>query len=178
MAKHNLDLSIVNDGSVYETRKKLAFIALAEGPKCDYYAALKNQVVIPAVNEARKQFGDKFSLKDIKEVVHEVMAYDKNLAIELIKDAYQDNPTISAYAREWFDAYNGNSYHSVILHIAGYKVYIPMQYGYGDQWKYSAYDWLTTNGIIAKKERKNGIEARDLDIIQFGKITRGNKSEL
>lgn len=174
MAKHNLDLTIINDGSTYETRKKLAFVALAEGPKGNYYYSLKKQVIIPAVDEARKQFGDKYSLKDVKNITEEVQAYDKQMAIELIRDAYLSNPTIEAFARGWFDSVNGNSYHSVTLIIAGYIVYIPMTYGYGEQWKTTALNWLESNGFIVKSRSKGFWEYG----INFQSIIMGNKSEL
>jgi hypothetical protein len=40
--------------------------------------------------------------------------------------------------------------------VAGVGVYIPMQYGYGDQWRQSATEWLWDNGILEKDYHENG----------------------
>ena len=46
----------------------------------------------------------------------------------------------TATAVRWFDKVNGNTYHSVriVRHRDGAILYCPWQYGYGDQYRYTA----------------------------------------
>jgi len=48
----------------------------------------------------------------------------------------------TATAARWFDKVNGNTYHSVRItrHRDGKTIYCPFQYGYGDQYRYTALD--------------------------------------
>jgi hypothetical protein len=55
--------------------------------------------------------------------------------------------TLDINAREWFDKVNGNSYFSAEITInAGQesqrKYFLPFQYGYGDHYKYQAFELL------------------------------------
>jgi hypothetical protein len=178
MAKHNLDLTIVNDGALYEKRKPIAFEFIATGNRKAFYTAMKNEVVNPSVIQARKEFGDKYSLKDIKEITADVMQNDKEMVIDLIRDAYKDNKRIQAYGRKWWDKINGNTYQSARIWIAGFEVYIQADCCYGDHWRYNCYDWLTANGFIEKQERKNGFEPRDFNLIDFHGIVECKKAAL
>lgn len=51
--------------------------------------------------------------------------------------------------RRWFQRGPGNTYHSVRIWKAGESlVCLPYQYGYGDQFLYTALEWLKANGHI------------------------------
>lgn len=61
--------------------------------------------------------------------------------------------TIDIQAKEWFDRINGNSYFSMQITIDfGLKteqtIYVPMQYGYGNQFEYEAKYELIKNGLL------------------------------
>jgi hypothetical protein len=61
-------------------------------------------------------------------------------------------------ARKWFDKVNGNTYHSVVVVDANTNkriVEVPFRYGYGDQWKHTAYDELIKKGYVKEKDRFN-----------------------
>jgi hypothetical protein len=52
--------------------------------------------------------------------------------------------TIDVQAKEWFDKVNGNSYFSMDITINFGKnnqktIYVPMQYGYGDHYRFIAF---------------------------------------
>jgi len=63
--------------------------------------------------------------------------------------------TIDVYAKEWFDKVNGNSYFSARV-IMNYQLknesafFIPIQYGYGDHYRYIAYQELKNKGYVPK----------------------------
>lgn len=48
----------------------------------------------------------------------------------------------------WFDKVNGNTYHSVKIVLNGVQSYIPMTYGYGEQFIYTAVESLISEGIF------------------------------
>jgi len=61
--------------------------------------------------------------------------------------------TIKVSAKEWFDKVNGNSYFSATILINyGLKsctiIKLPMQYGYGDQYKHEVFDVLQEKNLI------------------------------
>ena len=63
--------------------------------------------------------------------------------------------TIDIYAKEWFDKVNGNSYFAGTVTLNyGLKdeqtFSMPFQYGYGDEYKYSAFDLLEKKGLIKR----------------------------
>lgn len=65
--------------------------------------------------------------------------------------------TIDVNAKEWFDKVNGNSYHAAIVTINygmedAKTIHVPFQYGYGDQYRYSAFKALQEEGIIPVQE--------------------------
>lgn len=82
--------------------------------------------------------------------------------------------TIDLKAKEWFDRINGNSYFSAQATINfgmpdEKTVYIPFQYGYGDQYLSTAAHQLQTAGLLPQDEiiygftrwcRENDIELR------------------
>jgi len=56
----------------------------------------------------------------------------------------------TANAARWFDKVNGNTYHSVriIRHSDGAILCCQFQYGYGDQYRYTALDAMARAGWI------------------------------
>ena len=58
----------------------------------------------------------------------------------------------------WFDKVNGNTYHTVNIIDAEINESIyksPVTYGYDDQYKHTALDWLIKKGLIFEKDRFN-----------------------
>ena len=67
--------------------------------------------------------------------------------------------TIDVQAKEWFDKVNGNSYFSMNITVNfGLKskkmIYVPMQYGYGDHYKYMAIETIKKELNCFKKYDK------------------------
>ena len=66
-------------------------------------------------------------------------------------------PTIKSLfieARLWFDKVNGNTYHAVRIQANGQIIgQVPMTYGYGDMWQYTALDWLKDKGLVSQEVR-------------------------
>ena len=59
--------------------------------------------------------------------------------------------------RRWFQRTYGNTYHSVHIYKDGtLAVSIPMQYGYGDQFLQTAWEWLQKIGAIPATEHYGG----------------------
>lgn len=62
--------------------------------------------------------------------------------------------TLHIEARRWFQKTYGNTYHSVAIYKDGQQlVYLPYQYGYGEQWLQTAWEWLGHNGYPELLER-------------------------
>jgi hypothetical protein len=99
---------------------------------------------------------------------------------EIMRDKVAEGDKITARGRKWFDRNGGNTYHSVRMTVGGVSVYLPMQYGYDDQWRQTAVDWLLTAGIIEKQEHENGAtKYRELyEQISWGDAPYGLKREL
>lgn len=63
--------------------------------------------------------------------------------------------------KKWFDKANGNTYHSVEYHdpVTGKTITSGMVYGYGDQFKVTAYEMMVKHGYSTdpspKKFREN-----------------------
>lgn len=56
--------------------------------------------------------------------------------------------------RLWFDKVNGNTYHAVRIQANGQVIgIIPMTYGYGDMWQYTALEWLQKKGLVSEEVR-------------------------
>lgn len=73
-----------------------------------------------------------------------------------------DPTTITISATTWFDRVNGNTYHSAQVHVTlsddtFSTIYVPFQYGYGEQYVDSAADSLDTAGIIERERYSNGM---------------------
>ena len=64
--------------------------------------------------------------------------------------------------RRWFNRGPGNTYHSVRIFKDGAQLaYLPMQYGYGDQFLQSALDWLKANGHAPNDARYGTLYLRE-----------------
>jgi|SRR5882762_2832018 len=64
--------------------------------------------------------------------------------------------TLDIKAKEWFDKSAGNSYFSAQITIdfaldSEKTIYVPIQYGYGDQYLYEALRQLQTAGLLDDK---------------------------
>jgi hypothetical protein len=56
--------------------------------------------------------------------------------------------------RLWFDKTYGNTYHAVRIQANGQIIgQVPMTYGYGDMWQYTALDWLKSYGLVSQDVR-------------------------
>lgn len=63
--------------------------------------------------------------------------------------------TIDLNARTWFDKVNGNSYFSVLIMLdfgleSEKEIYLPMQYGYGEQYEAEAVKELKREGYLSE----------------------------
>lgn len=81
--------------------------------------------------------------------------------------------TIDVLGKKWFDKVNGNTYFSariiIDFQMEGEKIYyIPYEYGYGDQYLYTAFDYLASIPLLPEEAalyptewtRENGIILR------------------
>jgi hypothetical protein len=60
-------------------------------------------------------------------------------------------------AKRWFQRTYGNTYHSVRISKDGRElVYLPFQYGYGEQWLQTAFEWLRAHGHIPADSEYGG----------------------
>lgn len=159
-AANNLVLPVMNDGAVYETRKKIARAALRGAS----YNGQTMRALCEAEAQKQRKDGGKFKAADISEaariVMHSTMRDQLENILHSWRDAAGDNK-ISAYRRGWFDRINGNTYFSVLLVIpqadgGNAHLTIPMEYGYGDQWKYESLRTLEALGFISIPCRANG----------------------
>lgn len=87
---------------------------------------------------------------------------------ERVKEGRESIKSIHVEGRRWFDSINGNTYHSARVLVDGVlEVAVPFQYGYGDQYVYSAQEELDKLGILPIERYANGAlkplwqEARD-----------------
>jgi hypothetical protein len=61
--------------------------------------------------------------------------------------------TIDIKAKEWFDKANGNSYFAAFIAIdygmeSEQRIFLPFQYGYGDQYEWESFKELQKIGLI------------------------------
>ena len=145
-----LAISINNAADTYKHRQHIAAVSFTrEVP--EYLELAREQAEIERV-----QFKTKYKVREIKAAAALALEHDRQHMREIIRDKVKDGAEISARGRLWFDKINGNTYHSVRMTVAGVGVYIPRQYGYGDQWRQSATEWLWDNGILEKDYHANG----------------------
>lgn len=58
--------------------------------------------------------------------------------------------SLSIVGRRWFRRTYGNTYHTATITVDGKIVCTTsMQYGYGDQYVQTAFDWLEANGYLS-----------------------------
>lgn len=63
--------------------------------------------------------------------------------------------SITVIGRRWFQRTYGNTYHTSEIIVDGKTVHkTPREYGYGDQYAYTAWDWLIANGFVPEPEDK------------------------
>jgi len=77
--------------------------------------------------------------------------------------------------KKWFDKVNGNTYHSVyITDVQTNKLIAKseMEYGYGDQWKQTAYEELMKLGLATKEDRFNHELNRERFLFVDSDVTR------
>lgn len=56
---------------------------------------------------------------------------------------------IEIHGKRWFQKTYGNTYHTARIYVDGELVTTtPMQYGYGEQYMQTAWEWLQCNGYI------------------------------
>lgn len=92
--------------------------------------------------------------------------------------------TIDIEAREWWDRVNGNSYFDCSITVnhsmkSEENFYLPMQYGYGDQYETEAKFTLMQHGVIEKTMYGIAQYCRENNIIlRRRKIENCKKSDL
>lgn len=65
--------------------------------------------------------------------------------------------SIFVLGRRWFHKLYGNTYHSVQIVVDGKTVHqSKMEYGYGDQYLWTANSWLADQGYINPEKFPNG----------------------
>lgn len=90
-------------------------------------------------------------------------------------------------ARRWFDRVNGNTYHSVSVFVDGKHAFtVPFEYGYGDQWQYTALEGLEKRGLVPKggknepfwqwKKRVGNVTTDVVDVTRRGDLHNGGKN--
>jgi hypothetical protein len=64
---------------------------------------------------------------------------------------------ISIVGRRWFRKGYGGTYHTATIAVDGKPVgKTPYQYGYGDQYLETGWQWLEENGYVPKRAQGNG----------------------
>jgi len=63
--------------------------------------------------------------------------------------------------RRWFDRVNGNTYHSARVYVDGeLTLAVPFQYGYGDQYMWTAWSALVEKrGLDVERYHSGGMES-------------------
>jgi hypothetical protein len=169
-----LAVSVNNDPNTYKRRQHLAAISFSQ--LVPEYA----EIVKAQADKEREQFKSKYTRADIKEAAAIAFFHDRQHMREIMRDKVKGGDRVSARGRKWFDKVNGNTYHSVTMTVGGVSVYIPMQYGYGDQWRQTAVDWLVANDIFEPQKYESGAtKYRELyDMVTWGDAPEGLKREL
>ena len=62
--------------------------------------------------------------------------------------------TLSVNGRRWFDTRRGSTYHSVYITVGAVNHVIPYEYGYDNQWEWTAAEWLEANGYMPERDGK------------------------
>jgi len=79
--------------------------------------------------------------------------------------------------KKWFDAKNGNTYHSVEYHDfnTGETITSGMVYGYGDQYKLTAYEMMIKHGYSTDHSPK---EFQENNTIHYHVVEVSRKRDL
>jgi hypothetical protein len=110
------------------------------------------------LSEAMRQrkTGSKFSASSITEASKIVFTQTLNYCIDSLVSNW-DGEVIKIRGLKWWDSTNGNTYHSVRMIIpqndyaSGRIVDTPFEYGYGDQWQWTALETLIRIGFHFSK---------------------------
>lgn len=152
---NNLILSVLNDGSVYDTRKHCGF-ALLQGAAHGKHSF--RELVQNEAQKQRREFKSTFKPQHISEAAKLVETATIAHCFEIIAGAW-NGAFISASCRRWWDKVSGNSYFSVHISIptgAGIiSLNVPFQYGYGSHWEYVTVDTLRIIGLELPKAEFN-----------------------
>jgi hypothetical protein len=74
-----------------------------------------------------------------------------------IENKHHKIDSIHVVGRRWFQRTYGNTYHVADIYVNDKLVHTtPMEYGYGDQFQWTAAQWLEDNGYIKRERSKNG----------------------
>lgn len=147
-AANNLILSVANDGTVYRDRLHIAFAYLQSAN----HRNMRMRDIVAGEAAKQRKTGGRFSARDISEAADILWRQTLDHALILIRDEWTGE-NIHVRGLKWWDAINGNTYHSVRMNIpssayaSGRIVDIRMQYGYGDQWQWTAVDALRKMGF-------------------------------
>jgi len=67
---------------------------------------------------------------------------------------------ITIFGRRWFDKINGNTYFSAEIYVNGEMVHkIGYEYGYGEQYKYEAFQWLDKENYVQLERNERSCES-------------------
>jgi hypothetical protein len=169
-----LAVTVNNDRETYNRRQHLAAMSFSQRVP-EYAEIVKEQAA-----KERAQFKTKYTRADVNEAADVALFYDRQDIAEMMRDKVAAGDRITARGRKWFDKNGGNTYHSVRMTVGGVSVYLSYTYGYDDQWKQTAIDWLVTMGIIeTQKYDHGGTKYRELyDMVSWGDAPYGLKREL
>lgn len=85
--------------------------------------------------------------------------------------------TIHIEGRRWFQKSAGNTYHSVRIYRDGKQIaYLPFQYGYGEQYLQTAFDWLGENGMPELLERHANGARKNYGTQYLREVMKGTQS--
>lgn len=136
-----LHLTVTNDSTSYQARRAIALRAL--GFPLSVHAGALRSIVRNAANVERAQFGATFSQVDIRECCERVAESDRCAWVDDLLRC----ESITVSGRRWFQRSYGNTYHAVTVYADGFSFHLPVQYGYGDQWRQTAREWLAGVGF-------------------------------
>jgi hypothetical protein len=84
---------------------------------------------------------------------------------------------ITIDAKRWFDRVNGNTYHSVAVHVDGKLVGVnPFEYGYGTQYMQTALELLQKAGLFPETDERLG-SGMDKDYYDFETYRRVHRDK-
>lgn len=104
------------------------------------------------------------------------------MAYDILKPKIKEKKEISSRPKylvegyRWFDKVNGNTYHTVVITDlnSGEVIYKSpdLVYGYGEQWRHTAYDELKKKGLVKEEDRTNHELNRKRFIYRQTDVTR------